>query len=69
MRKTMYTVQRVRKSIDVFFYGPQHASEDGSVTICGKQVEENGCWYILINDYTGVCNCKVCLKILSRGLL
>ena len=59
---TRYSVRRCRK--DDTWYGPSHGTNDNvSATLCGKKIDKN--FYITHNDFSGVIDCKKCLKILE----
>jgi hypothetical protein len=66
-KKTMYTVDRVYSKSEKH-YGSVHGSEDGNITICGKEIEENGTWFIVNNVFTGKITCKKCLKKIDEFL-
>lgn len=61
---TLYTICYITKESTMDLSKTSHGSEDGYVTICGKEVID-GKWYINNNTFDGIINCKECIRILE----
>ncbi len=61
----LYTIQRCTAKGDR--YGPSHYSEDAMRSLCGKNLDKPGAWWILTNEGNDTCTCKKCRKAFEEG--